>query len=928
MNPLMWRPITGIGSFDLPTYDIELTPLFGNLLDRKKHKIGFGVTNALNAFWRDKTCSETVGQVSSYQAPPLSISETRVFRGLNWTFVTKANRSISSIGVKSSHGNITTSLTQDFGFHNRQIMGDNGSVHTVNQTVKRYIIYNCGGSRNQRRGRGRGRFSGNRFYQQPWSPPTWQNPPPWALHQYPSWQQNPRTGILGSRPSYGSSGAPSAYGPPSEFYNLILTQFKVKIQHIQCDNGKEFDNSSFHSFFRDNGLQFRFSCPHTSQQNGKAERILRTINNSVRTLLFQAHLPPKFWVEPLNTAVHLINRLPSKPIHNKIPYEVLYGRPPVYHPLWVFGCACYPNLSSTAPHKLSPRSTKCVFLGYPSNHSGYRCMDLATNKIIISRHVVFDESYFPFQHDPSPPSPAQYDFLDYITLHQSYFPSQHFPPTNNHSSSPTSIHNPTTPPSSPPSTSASTAQLSAAPQHSSSDQSPPTTSPEHSPQPAPQASPPPQHHMMTRSRMGIHKPKQIFNLSTSQLKTSVSTMAASSRVHRLRSHKTFPLYCYHAKEAQSNGSYIDVERYTLGFREVKISGYGIDSLICWLNSVQAAQGYMLFEEGNVVGVLASTRQTLPRKKKYSLYLKVNLRSRIFEDLVNTLDNHRDNDPVNSAARDIVNNGGSFGILVSGNLQNPGMELFGGENSDEAALIRSRHKTVEPPSSLDVSSSRLGCSHTWANPIDIFRPQQSTPQAVTLPLVGSQTPKRPQVKFHGPKQVGDSSKSRVPKHRDDDDTDGVKLWSGYWTFRCEYISGIRKPSKLDRWKEKWFLLRTTQGIGLRSGPSNGQALHALDNSFRSRKNELKEKLDQPNLDISFDELAHSKMPKQTGLSLTPPPPEVANLIYFSEASNNEDTLLDKPPATVPVLAKKAGEDETLPEIIALDEGSDDALTAPD
>ncbi|KAL8138353.1 hypothetical protein V2J09_004354 [Rumex salicifolius] len=452
--------------------------------------------------------------------------------------------------------------------------------------------YNRGGGRNQRRGRGRGRFSGNRFYQQPWSTPTWQNPPPWAPLQYPGWQQNPSAGILGPRPSHGSSGAPSAYEPPSssppawdpsamhvrlpfsefvsfsstpfhiihcdlwtsplcsisgfkyylvlldnfshftwvyplktksetfskfkEFYNLILTQFKVKIQHLQCDNGKEFDNSSFHSFFRDNGLQFRFSCPHTSQQNGKAERILRTINNSVRTLLFQAHLPPKFWVEALNTAVHLINRLPSKPIHNKTPYEVLYGRPPVYHHLRVFGCACYPNLSSTTPDKLSPRSTKCVFLGYPSNHSGYQCMDLATNKIIILRHVVFDESYFPFQHDLSPPSPAQYDFLNYITLHQSYFPSQHFPPTTNHSSSPTSIHNPTTPPSSPPSTSAPAAQLSAAPQHFSSDQSPSTTSPEHSPQPAPQASPTPQHHMMTRSRMGIHKPKQIFNLSVTQ----------------------------------------------------------------------------------------------------------------------------------------------------------------------------------------------------------------------------------------------------------------------------------------------------------------------------------------------------------------------------------------------------------------------------
>jgi hypothetical protein len=34
------------------------------------------------------------------------------------------------------------------------------------------------------------------------------------------------------------------------------------------------------------------SCPYTSQQNGKAERTIRTTNNVIRTLLFQASMPP------------------------------------------------------------------------------------------------------------------------------------------------------------------------------------------------------------------------------------------------------------------------------------------------------------------------------------------------------------------------------------------------------------------------------------------------------------------------------------------------------------------------------------------------------------------------------------------------------------------------------------------------------------
>jgi len=51
-----------------------------------------------------------------------------------------------------------------------------------------------------------------------------------------------------------------------------------------------------------------------------------------------------------------------------------------------------------------------VFLVYPSAHKGYRCLDLSTHRIIISRHVVFDE--FPFLFARGDPVPSSsFDFL-------------------------------------------------------------------------------------------------------------------------------------------------------------------------------------------------------------------------------------------------------------------------------------------------------------------------------------------------------------------------------------------------------------------------------------------------------------------------------------------------------------------------------------
>ncbi|KAJ9567488.1 hypothetical protein OSB04_003454 [Centaurea solstitialis] len=279
------------------------------------------------------------------------------------------------------------------------------------------------------------------------------------------------------------------------FRAYVLNQFITDIQLFQCDNGREFNNQPFLDFFKTHGIKIRFSCPYTSPQNGKAERTIRTINNTLRTSLIQASLPPKFWVEALLSSVHTFNLLPSTTIQYKTSFEVLFGFFPTYSHLRVFGCLCYPNTSPTSAHKLAPRSSACVYLGPSTDHRGYHCLDLITQKVIISRHVNFDETHFPFPDFQPRPSSEDYDAFDVDDSLPSLSPMVDSSSPSSAAGPSASVSSSQTPPTEPSGTASS----------------PPASSEVPSQPPAPAATS--GHPMTTRSRTGSLKPKQIFNLS-------------------------------------------------------------------------------------------------------------------------------------------------------------------------------------------------------------------------------------------------------------------------------------------------------------------------------------------------------------------------------------------------------------------------------
>ncbi|XP_074297622.1 uncharacterized protein LOC141628364 [Silene latifolia] len=175
-----------------------------------------------------------------------------------------------------------------------------------------------------------------------------------------------------------------------------MRQFNSTVKRIRSDNGTEF--KPLIPYFREQGIIFETSMVKTPQQNARVERKHRHLLNVARALRFQSSLPTKFWGECVLTAAHLINRTPSRILHGKTPFELLFGKPANLELLRVFGCLAYAkNVNPT--DKFDSRSRKCVFLGYPFGKKGWTLFDLESGKYFHSRDVSFIEEIFPYSKE-------------------------------------------------------------------------------------------------------------------------------------------------------------------------------------------------------------------------------------------------------------------------------------------------------------------------------------------------------------------------------------------------------------------------------------------------------------------------------------------------------------------------------------------------
>ena len=76
-----------------------------------------------------------------------------------------------------------------------------------------------------------------------------------------------------------------------KFHAEIRTQFNTYIRILRSDNAKEYFSTSFSSFMSSHGILHQSSCAYTPQRNGVAERKIRHLVETARTLLLHHKVP-------------------------------------------------------------------------------------------------------------------------------------------------------------------------------------------------------------------------------------------------------------------------------------------------------------------------------------------------------------------------------------------------------------------------------------------------------------------------------------------------------------------------------------------------------------------------------------------------------------------------------------------------------------
>lgn len=177
------------------------------------------------------------------------------------------------------------------------------------------------------------------------------------------------------------------------FLEHLKTKFNKTPVKIHTDCGTEFSNSHLQEELLSRGIEWHRSSSHAPEQNGIAERNVRTVIEKMRALHLQSGLPLRLWPVILTASINILNMTPNK-ISPHSPYFSVFQQKPKIQSLHSFGCRVF--WLDPDQNKLNSKAKEGIYAGTEFT-GGHIILNPETGRTIIRRDIRAHEKIFPLK---------------------------------------------------------------------------------------------------------------------------------------------------------------------------------------------------------------------------------------------------------------------------------------------------------------------------------------------------------------------------------------------------------------------------------------------------------------------------------------------------------------------------------------------------
>jgi Reverse transcriptase (RNA-dependent DNA polymerase)/Integrase core domain/GAG-pre-integrase domain/Zinc knuckle len=179
-----------------------------------------------------------------------------------------------------------------------------------------------------------------------------------------------------------------AFKAYKEYSAWVKTNRNTTIKRLHSDRGGEYVGEEFQNFLKMEGTEHILTVHDTPEQNGVAERLNGILMEKVRAMLHDSQLPKNMWGEAVKYAVWLKNRMVTKPLQGRTPWEVATGQKPDLSMIKAFGQKCWVLQPKS---KLDGRVVEGKWIGIDDKtKDGHRIYWPANRSVTTERNVSFE----------------------------------------------------------------------------------------------------------------------------------------------------------------------------------------------------------------------------------------------------------------------------------------------------------------------------------------------------------------------------------------------------------------------------------------------------------------------------------------------------------------------------------------------------------